>query len=83
MSLKAGVIGCGNISKFHFSGLEKYGATVSWVCDLNSAVAEPWSKKFNARYTTDFRDIIADKSVDLVVIAASSAINNKVCLFYP
>lgn len=80
MNIKAGVIGCGNISKFHFSGLEKYGAKINWVCDLNKAAAEPWSKKFNAQCTADFNEIINDKSVNLVVIAASSAIHKKVCL---
>ena len=80
MSLKAGVIGCGNISKFHFSGLEKHGASIGWVCDLNQAAAEPWSKKFNAHYTADFKDILADKTVDLVVITASSVIHKNICL---
>ncbi len=80
MSINAGVIGCGNISKFHFSGLEKFGAKVSWVCDLNQSAAQPWANKFNARYTANYRDIIADSSVNLIVIAASSAIHKRICL---
>ena len=43
--INAAVIGCGNISKFHFSGLEKCGAGVKWVCDLNQAAAAPWAAK--------------------------------------
>ncbi len=37
--LTAAVIGCGNISQYHFSGLAKAGARIKWVCDLNEASA--------------------------------------------
>ena len=39
MTIEAGVIGCGNISQFYFSGLGKYGATVKWVYDINKETA--------------------------------------------
>jgi predicted dehydrogenase len=74
------VIGCGNISRFHFSGLEKAGARVKWVCDLNAAAAAPWAAKFSARATADWREIIADPEVNTVVVTALSVIHKEVCL---
>lgn len=80
MTIKAGVIGCGNISQYHFSGLEKYGAEVKWVCDLNQAAAEKWQKNFNARYTADYKDVIADKDVDVVFVVLLSKLHKDICL---
>ena len=37
MQITSGVIGCGNIARFHVSGLQKAGARIAWVCDLNVA----------------------------------------------
>lgn len=80
MSITAGVIGCGNISHFHFSGLEKAGARIKWVCDLSREAARPWADKFGARFTTDYRDVLADKEVDLVNITTISAVHKMMCL---
>lgn len=80
MSITAAVIGCGNISKFHFSGLEKAGAKVAWVCDLNEAAAMPWTAKFGARYTADYRQILADPAVQLVTVTPISSLHKPICL---
>jgi predicted dehydrogenase len=80
MSVIAGVIGCGNISRFHFSGLEKAGATVKWVCDLNEACARPWADKFGARYTADYQEVIGDPEVTLVDVATISSVHKPICL---
>ncbi|MCK5803335.1 MAG: Gfo/Idh/MocA family oxidoreductase [Lentisphaeria bacterium] len=80
MPLRAAVIGCGNISKFHFSGLEKASAEVTWVCDLNEAAARPWAEKFGARYTADYREIIADSTVDMIVVTPVSKVHKPICL---
>lgn len=80
MSVVTGVIGCGNISRFHFSGLEKAGATVKWVCDLNEAAARPWAEKFGATYTADWREIVGDPTVQLVDVTTLSAIHKPICL---
>ena len=80
MSVIAGVIGCGNISRFHFSGLEKAGATVKWVCDLNEEIARPWADKFGARYTADYREVIADPAVTLVDVTTISSVHKALCL---
>jgi predicted dehydrogenase len=78
--LTAAVIGCGNISKFHFSGLEKAGVTIKYVCDLNEATAAPYAQKYQAKYTADFMEIMADAGVDVVTIATFSGIHKKIAL---
>jgi len=80
MKLVAGVIGCGSIARFHFSGLEKAGVTVKWVCDIAEAPAKPWADKFKARYTSDYQSIIRDPEVNLVVVTAFSSTHKPVCL---
>lgn len=80
MKITSAVIGCGNISQFHFSGLEKAGAEIAWVCDLNENAARPWAQKFGARYTADYREAIADSTVNLVVVTPVSAIHRDICL---
>jgi predicted dehydrogenase len=80
MTIKAAVIGCGNISQFHFSGLEKYGAEIKWVCDINRAVAEPWADKYEAKYTADYHDVIADKTVDAVFVTLLSGLHKEICI---
>lgn len=79
-SITAGVVGCGNISRFHFSGLEQAGAQVKWVCDLNEAAARPWADKFGASYTADYRELLADPAVNTVVVTPISSIHKAICL---
>lgn len=80
MAITAGVIGCGNISKFHFDGLKKAGATVAWVCDLNEEAMRPRAEEYGARMTTDYKEIIADGSVDMMVVTPVSSIHKPICL---
>jgi predicted dehydrogenase len=79
MSVTVGLIGCGNISRFHFSGLAKAGARIAWVCDLNEAAARPWADKFSARYTADYHDILADSGVNTIDVTAT-AVHKAICL---
>jgi predicted dehydrogenase len=80
MPVTTGVIGCGNISRFHFSGLEKCGATVKWVCDLNEAAARPYADKFGAKYTANWEEIVADPEVQLVDVTTLSSLHKPICL---
>lgn len=79
MTINAAVIGCGNISQYHFSGLEKYGANIKWVCDLSEEVARPWSEKFKAKYTANYRDIIADPEVNVIFVVLISRLHKQIC----
>jgi len=80
MKIVAGVIGCGNISHFHFDGLEKAGVKIKWVCDLSRETARPWVEKFGAGYTADYRDIVRDPQVNLMDVTAVSATHKMMCL---
>ncbi|MDP6380324.1 MAG: Gfo/Idh/MocA family oxidoreductase, partial [Phycisphaerae bacterium] len=80
MALTAGVIGCGNIVRFHFSGLEKAGARVKWVCDISEDAARPWVEKTGAQYTTDYKQILADPEVDVVHVTLISTLHKQMCI---
>ena len=79
MSVTAAVIGCGNISQYHFAGLEKAGARVKWVCDLSKEQAQPWIDRFGATFTSDYREAIADAEVDLVIVTPISSVHKQMC----
>lgn len=79
MSIRIGVIGCGNISRFHFDGLEKAGAEIRWVCDLRDEAARPWAERFGAKRTTDYREILADPEVRAVDITTVSRAHPLIC----
>ena len=80
MSITVGVIGCGNISRFHFAGLEKAGAKVKWVCDVAEKAAKPYADKFGAKYTADYRDILKDADVQAVFVLTFSSLHLEQCL---
>ena len=80
MALTAGVIGCGNISRYHFAGLEKAGAVVKWVCDLSEERAAPWVARYGATYTADYRQVVEDASVDVVNVTPISSVHKPICL---
>ncbi len=80
MTLQAAVIGCGNITKFHFPGLLKAGAQIRWICDINEQAARPWLEQTGARYTADYREAIADPDVDLVDITVLSKLHKPMAL---
>ena len=80
MKIKAGVIGCGYISQFHFAGLAAAGAEVAWVCDFNEAAARPWADKFNARYAAHHAEVLADPTVDVIFVLTHSRFHKVICL---
>jgi predicted dehydrogenase len=80
MPITVGVVGCGNIAQFHFAGLEKVGARVKWVCDLEEARVRPWADQFGAQYTADYRAVTDDDEVDAVFVLTVSAAHKPVCL---
>ena len=80
MALQAAVIGCGNITRFHFPGLLKAGVQIRWICDINEQAARSWLEKTGARYTADYRQAIADPEVDLVDITVLSKLHKPMAL---
>ncbi len=80
MTLRAGIIGCGYISQFHFAGLAEAKAEVAWVCDYSEAAARPWAEKTGAHYTADFKEVLADSSVNVIFVLTHSRHHKAICL---
>lgn len=75
-----GIVGCGYISTFHLSGLEKIGAKVGHVADLDAAKAEAAAKRFGAKFSTDYRDVINDPSVTVVSVLGPTFMHKEIAL---
>lgn len=80
MSVRVGIIGCGNISRFYFPGLEKYGADIRWLCDLVEDSAASAAQQYKAKVTTDYRRVIADQDVDAVIVTSVTSSHKPICL---
>ena len=66
-----GVVGCGRISQKHFPALcELENVKVKYACDLIKEKAEAVKEKFKKIdiVTTDYKDILNDKEVDVVYV---------------
>jgi len=72
---KFGIIGCGNISRFHFNSLEKAGADIVHIADIDEKAAAPWVKKFNTRFSSDYTRLIEDPEVTVVSILVGSSLH--------
>jgi predicted dehydrogenase len=80
MEPKYGIIGCGNISRFHFAGLAKIGARVVHIADIDEAKARSYAEQFKARYTGDYHRVIADPEVTVVSILGPGKYHRDMCL---
>jgi predicted dehydrogenase len=80
MEPKFGIIGCGNISRFHFSGLAKINAKITHVADIDLARAQKAAEPFNARCSTDYRAVLSDPNVTVVSILGPGTIHKSICL---
>lgn len=74
--IKIGIIGAGRIGKVHCESIMSYvkGATVKTVADpFMNEDTEKWLKKNGVEYTTkDYKEILADKEIDAVLICSST-----------
>ncbi|MBC2603254.1 Gfo/Idh/MocA family protein [Puniceicoccus vermicola] len=80
MKIKAAVIGCGGISRFHFTGLSRAGAEILWACDLDYKAAVARAESVGARSTSDLGEVLADPEVNTIVVATGSASHKSICL---
>ncbi|HEX2950778.1 MAG TPA: Gfo/Idh/MocA family oxidoreductase [Armatimonadota bacterium] len=77
---RVGIIGCGDISRFHQEGYRRAGAQVVHVCDINRETATSIAAKFDARASTDYRALLDDPEVELVSITTMTAYHKALCL---
>ena len=80
MKLNAGIVGCGNIAKFYFAALEKSGLELKWVCDILEEPACTLAAKYKAKYTSNYKDILKDNNVDLVIITCNTSAHKEICI---
>ncbi|MFW6277576.1 MAG: Gfo/Idh/MocA family protein [Prolixibacteraceae bacterium] len=80
MKPKFGIIGCGNISRFHFNGLEKAGAEIVHVADINEAAAKPYAEKFGAKLSTSYKEVIHNPEVTAVSVLTSGKYHHQICI---
>ncbi len=79
--LRVGIIGLGIISAAHEAGFDEVRdkAEVVSICDINRERAGDRAKKYGARVYTRYKDIIADKDIDLVDIILPHDMHYPVC----
>lgn len=70
--VKLGIIGCGAIAQVqhmpNFHELQHL-YDVTWTCDVSAGLAKYLAGRFNVpNHTTDYRDVLADDSVDAVLL---------------
>ena len=77
---KYGIIGCGMISGFHFDGLEKIDAKVIHVSDVKESSAAPYVERTGARFSEDWRELVANREVTTVFVLANTNVHLDMCL---
>lgn len=78
--IRFGLIGCGNIARFHFNGIEKAGGKVTYIVDINEEAAKPWIEKTGAIFSKEYMDLINSSEVDVVSILASARFHKEMCI---
>lgn len=75
-----GIIGCGMISRFHHEGFARAGAKNVVACDVRREAAEAVASSYGAKATTDWREVIAERKVDLVSVLTPAQTHREICL---
>lgn len=80
MALQAGIVGCGNISRFHFRGIKEVGAQAAVLCDINKDAAEPWIRRTGGLYVSSYQEVLSDSNIDVVHVTLPSRFHKEICL---
>ena len=80
--VKCAVIGCGVIAPTHIEGIAAIpGAELVALCDIKQDRLDKLVEKYGvARYSTDYRDILADPEVDLVHVCTDHASHAQIVI---
>ncbi len=79
-AVRVGIIGCGQIARFHYEGYERAGASIVHACDLRDETAAAVANRYGCRASTDYRAVLDDPAVDLVSILTSASSHREICL---
>ena len=70
MNYNVGIIGCGLIGNKRAKALEKFSnSKLVKVCDNDLARAKELSNKYGCEFTKDWRTLIRDKNINLVIVS--------------
>jgi predicted dehydrogenase len=75
-----GIVGCGNISRFHFNGLIKAGVDIAHVVDLDEKAAQPYVKEFGATFSKDYKDILNNNDITVMSVLTTGKTHLQMCL---
>ena len=73
MTLRVGVIGCGYIGNKRLDLAKRdEGTTVEMVADIEADKAAMAAKTAGCRQTTDWREVVSDDNIDIVVVSTTN-----------
>lgn len=78
--VKVGIIGSGNISGFHKRGYERSDARIVHISDINPEAAKADVEHYGCRFSTDYRQLLADPEVEAVSICTVNALHKECSL---
>lgn len=78
--VRYGIVGCGNISRFHFDALKKIGAPITCVADINLEAAQAKAAECKARAVSDYRELVHAPDVDVVSILSAGVVHKEIAL---
>ena len=74
--INVGLIGCGRISRMHFSSIEMIPEMeLKALCDNNSKRLNEHTKKFKISGFKDYRDLLALPDINLIVICTPNGLH--------
>jgi UDP-N-acetyl-2-amino-2-deoxyglucuronate dehydrogenase len=75
--IKIAIVGCGRISKNHFSAIEQYSDELSLaaVCDIDPAASAEHAEKYKIPAYRDMEEMLEKEQLDLVALCTPSGIH--------
>ncbi|AFZ69220.1 putative dehydrogenase [Deinococcus peraridilitoris DSM 19664] len=80
LGMRAGIIGCGNISGIYLKNLPKFGVPVVAVADLNLDLARARAEEYGVARACRVEELLADSEVDVVVNLTVPAAHAEVAM---
>lgn len=79
---KIGLIGCGRISNMHFSSIENIEEfSIHAICDIKEDVMKEYSEKYQCSGYTNYKKMIDQEDLDLIVIAAPNGLHYEMGMY--
>ena len=77
--LRVGLVGCGRISKNHFSSILKYpdDLEITAVCDIDNDALHNITSEYEVNGYNDLQDMLSKEALDLVILCTPSGLHPK------